>query len=41
MQAGLSDHVWSLEELCALIPEPESGTKRIEKHLLLNALPGE
>jgi hypothetical protein len=24
MQAGLSDHVWSLEEIAALVPEPES-----------------
>jgi hypothetical protein len=24
MQAGITDHVWSLEEIAALIPEPES-----------------
>lgn len=24
MQAGVSDHVWSLEEIAALVPEPES-----------------
>jgi hypothetical protein len=24
MEAGLSDHVWSVEELVALIPEPEA-----------------
>ena len=24
MEAGLSDHVWSLEEIAALIPEPEA-----------------
>ena len=22
MQAGVSDHVWSLEEIAALVPEP-------------------
>jgi hypothetical protein len=22
MEAGLSDHVWSIEEIAALIPEP-------------------
>ena len=24
MEAGVSDHVWSLEEIAALVPEPES-----------------
>ena len=24
MQAGLADHVWSLEEIAAMVPEPES-----------------
>jgi IS1 family transposase len=38
MQAGLSDHVWSIEELCSLLPEPELATKRIDKALLLKAL---
>lgn len=38
MEAGLSDHVWSVEELCALLPKAESSAKRIEKSLLLNAL---
>src|SRR5271166_2696802 len=38
MEAGLADHVWSLEELCALLPEPESATKRIDKSLILRAL---
>ena len=23
MEAGVSDHVWSLEEIAALVPEPE------------------
>jgi hypothetical protein len=41
MQAGLADHVWSLEELCSLLPELESATKRIDKNLLREALAGE
>ncbi len=41
MQAGISDHVWSLEELCALLPERESATKRIDKSLLPKALAAE
>ena len=24
MQVGVSDHVWSLEEIAALVPEPQS-----------------
>ena len=24
VQAGVSDHVWSLEEIAALVPEPET-----------------
>ena len=24
MAAGISDHVWSIEELCNLVPEPEA-----------------
>jgi hypothetical protein len=24
MEAGITDHVWSLEEIAALVPEPES-----------------
>jgi hypothetical protein len=27
MEAGISDHVWSLEEIAALIPEPKSGPR--------------
>ena len=37
MEAGLSDHVWSIEELCSLIPKPESAARRIEKKLTLKA----
>jgi len=37
MEAGLTDHVWSLEELCSLLPErkPNAG---VDKELLLKAL---
>ncbi len=38
MEAGISDHVWSIEELCSLIPKPESAAKRIDKGLILKAL---
>jgi hypothetical protein len=31
MEAGLCNHVWGLDELCALLPETPSVTKRIEK----------
>jgi hypothetical protein len=27
MEAGISDHVWSLEEIAALIPEPKTGPR--------------
>jgi hypothetical protein len=38
MEAGISDHVWSIEELCSLLPETASATKRIDKRLILEAL---
>jgi hypothetical protein len=38
MEAGISDHVWSVEELCALLPAAESAAKRTENNLLLKAL---
>jgi len=25
MESGVSDHVWSIEEMCGLLPEQESG----------------
>jgi hypothetical protein len=36
MEAGLTDHVWTLEELCALLPE-ENPVARIDKELLQEA----
>jgi hypothetical protein len=38
MAAGISDHVWSIEELCELLPKPESALKRIDKAIILKAL---
>lgn len=37
MEAGLTDHVWTLEELCGLLPERKPNA-RIEKELVLKAL---
>ena len=38
MEAGISDHIWSLEEMCILLPETPSAAKRIDKGLILKAL---
>jgi hypothetical protein len=38
MQAGLTDHVWSIGELCALLPKPVAKASRIEKNLTALAL---
>lgn len=38
MEAGLTDHVWNLEELCALLPKPVVKASMIEKALLAKAL---
>jgi IS1 family transposase len=38
MEARISDHVWSIEELCSLLPKTESAANRIDKNLLLKAL---
>ena len=40
MEAGLSDHVWSIEELCALLPKPVVSASTIERDVLLKALGG-
>jgi hypothetical protein len=37
MEAGLTDHVWSLEELCALLPEKKPNAQ-VDKELVLKAL---
>jgi hypothetical protein len=38
MEAKLTDHIWTIEELCALLPKAESATKRIDRELVLKAL---
>jgi IS1 family transposase len=38
MESGLSNHVWSIEELCGLLPEMRSAAKRIDKRLILKAV---
>jgi hypothetical protein len=38
MEAGIAHHVWGIDELCALLPESASATKRIDKGLILKAL---
>jgi len=38
MEAGISDRVWTIEELCFLLPEAPSAAKRIDKGLILKAL---
>jgi IS1 family transposase len=37
MEAGLTDHVWTLEELCALLPEKKPNA-RIDREIILRAL---
>ena len=37
-EGGSSDHVWSLGELCVLLPEASFAVKRIDKILTLKAL---
>jgi hypothetical protein len=37
MEAGLTDHVWALEELCSLLPETNPN-RQIEKELVSQAL---
>ncbi len=38
MEAGLTDHVWTIEELCALLPKPVVKASTIERSLTLAAL---
>src|SRR5271157_152240 len=37
MEAGLTDHVWSLEELCGLLPEKKPNA-RVDKEMITKAL---
>ena len=38
IEAGLSDHVWSIEGMCSLLSQAESAAKRIDKRIILKAL---
>jgi IS1 family transposase len=38
MEAGIADHVWTVEEMCTLLPERKSPIRAIEKAMLLKAL---
>jgi IS1 family transposase len=38
MAAGITDHIWSVEEVCALAQRPERSGRRIEKIMVLRAL---
>ena len=38
MEAGVTDHVWNIEELCALLPKPTVSSSKIEKKLIAKAL---
>jgi hypothetical protein len=38
MEAGISDHVWTIEEMCTLLPERVSSARQVEKNLVLKAL---
>ena len=38
MEAGISGHVWSIDEICALLPEVKPATRRTENDMILKAL---
>jgi hypothetical protein len=38
MEAGLADHVWTVEELVALLPEPTVAKSKRDRDLLRKAL---
>jgi IS1 family transposase len=38
MEAGVSDHVWSLDEMCATIPAQTPAAKRAERSMVIRAL---
>jgi IS1 family transposase len=42
MEAGIAGHVWSIEEICALLPEKKAASPKVsEKAFILKALAGE
>src|SRR5256886_4694371 len=38
MESGISDHVWNIEEMCALLPDSRRSARSAEKELTLIAL---
>jgi IS1 family transposase len=38
MESGLSDHVWSIHELCALLPKPVAAKSTVEQEMIWKAL---
>jgi hypothetical protein len=40
MEAGISDHVWAIQEMCALLPKQVSATTRLDKQLIQEAMSG-
>jgi hypothetical protein len=38
MESGISNHDWTMEELCELLPQPISSTQGVEKNLVFKAL---
>jgi hypothetical protein len=38
MEAQISDHVWTIEEMCNILPERKSSAHQAEKNLILKAL---
>jgi IS1 family transposase len=40
MEAGLTDHVWTLEELCALLPKPVVKASSLDREMVVKALVG-
>jgi IS1 family transposase len=38
MEAGITDHVWSLDELCALTPKPIIFVSKVAREMVLEAL---
>jgi IS1 family transposase len=38
MEAGISDHVWSIDEICSLLPQAKPATARRENAMVLKAL---
>jgi IS1 family transposase len=38
IKAGLTDHIWNLEELCALVPRPTVSASKIDQSLIAKGL---